>query len=256
MPTSVRTTVGGVICMGVKDVGEGARVLSEETIEAGADPGWKNRKPGALYAELPGTDPDDWSLPGRTFKPDRDAVIAELVTCLASTGQTVTAPAVRPAPPVVPMPPAAMPPRADSDDEADDPEADKDAECAPLPVDPDCPPDADPYQPITVPRRERIPLDLGPENGKQYTPVEIRRMIRTSILSGYDKGIRQVRPHQFAAIVDEVGEEGLKPPTLTKILGEFCQGPQPLLRRAEDRGVYEILPPEGSPDPALVPAAA
>jgi hypothetical protein len=259
MPTSVRTTVGGVICMGVKDVAEGARVLSEETVEAGADPGWKNRKPGALYAELPGTDPDDWSLPGRTFKPNRDAVIAELVACLASRGQAVTAPAPVPAAavasaPVVPMPSAATPQRAD--DEADDPDADKDAECAPLPVDPDCPPDADPYQPITVPRRERIPLDLGPENGRQYTPGEIRRMIRTAILTGYDKGIRQVRPSQFATIVDEVGEEGLKPPTLTKILGEFCQGPAPLLRRAEDRGVYEILPPEGSPDPALMSAAA
>jgi hypothetical protein len=255
MPTSVRTTVGGVICMGVKDVGEGARVLSEETIEAGADPGWKNRKPGALYAELPGTDPDDWSLPGRTFRPDRDAVIAELVAYLAATGQTATTPAVRPAP-VVPMPSAAMPPRADADDADDDPDADRDAECAPLPVDPDCPPDADPYQPITVPRRERIPLDLGPEDGKQYSPVEIRRMIRAAIVQGYDKGIRQVRPHQFATIVDKVGEEGLKPPTLTKILGEFCQGPAPLLRRAEDRGVYEILPPEGGPDPALVSAAA
>jgi hypothetical protein len=258
MPTSVRTTVGGVICMGVKDVGEGARVLSEETIEAGADPGWKNRKPGALYAELPGTDPDDWSLPGRTYRPDRDAVIGELVAHLAATSQSTTTPAAPPAPaPAVPMPRAAMPQRERAgEDDADDPDADNDPECAPPPVDPDCPPDADPYEPITVPRRERIPLDLEPEDGRQYSPAEIRRLIRTTILAAYDKGVRQVRPSNFAPIVDKVGDEGLKPPTLTKILGEFCQGPQPLLRRSEDRGVYEILPPEDSPSPALAATAA
>ncbi|GAA4719068.1 ATP-binding protein [Phytohabitans rumicis] len=249
MPTSVRTTVGGVICMGVRDVGEGARVLSEETIEAGADPGWKNRKPGALYAELPGTDPDDWSLPGRTYRPDREAVITELVAHLARAGQTIPVAA-----PAAPMPRAAMPQRTD-DDEADDPDVDKDPELAPPPVDPDCLPDADPYEPITVPARERIPLGLDPEDGRQYSPVEIRRLVRTAILSAYDQGVRQVRPSNFAPIVDKVGDEGLKPPTLTKILGEFCQGPQPLLRRSDDRGVYEILPSEGSPSPALAPAA-
>jgi hypothetical protein len=244
MPTSVRTTIGGVICMGVRDVGEGARVLSEETIEAGADPGWKNRKPGALYAELPGTDPDDWSLPGRTFKPDRDAVIGELLAYLAGIGEDPADAAPTPAA----YQPVSPGEQGDDDrpvpDDTDDPEADSDAECAPPPVDPDCPPDADPYQPINVPRRERIPLDLGPENGRQYTPGEIRAMIRKAILTGYGNGIRTVRPFNFAPIVGMVGEEGLKPPTLTKILGEFCQGSTPLLRRSDDKGVYEIVPPE------------
>jgi len=251
MPTSVRTAVGGVICMGVKDVGEAARVLSEETIEAGADPSWKNRKPGALYAELPGTDPDDWSLPGRTFKPDRDGVIAELTAYLAATGQT---PAPTTTGGLISNPPASVPDDQPADDNNDDPDADTDVECAPPPVDPDCPPDEDPHEPITVPNRPRVPLDLGPENGRQFTPAEIRAMIRTAILTAYGNGRRQVRPSNFAPIVGVVGEEGLKPPTLTKILGEFCQGPEPLLRRSDDKGVYEIVPPEPGAVPALVGA--
>lgn len=246
MPTSVRTSIGGAICMGVKDVGEGARVLSEETIEAGADPGWKNRKPGALYAELPGTDPDDWSLPGRTYKPDRDGVIGELVAYLTAIGETPTEAAGAPAEPA--------PPEAYRGDEDDDPDADRDAECAPPPVDPDCLPDEDPHEPITVPRRTRVPLDLDPENGRQYSPAEIRSMIRKAILTAYGNDVRAVRPSNFAPIVSLVGEEGLKPPTLTKILGEFCQGPDALLRKG-DRGVYEILPPAGEDGSELAAAA-
>jgi hypothetical protein len=249
MPTSVRTAVGGVICMGVKDVGEGARVLSEETIEAGADPGWKNRKPGALYAELPGTDPDDWSLPGRTFKPDRDAVIAELLTHLAGIGETTGGAAA-----TDPARPAAVAPVRDDDEDAD-PDADKDAECTPPPVDPDCPPDEDPHEPITVPRRPRIPLDLEPADGRKFTPAEVRGMVRDAILTGYRNGRTEVRPSNFAPLLDIVGDEGLKPPTLNKILSEFCQGAAPLLRKSE-RGVYEIVPPDDGDGDGVLAAAA
>ncbi|SNY53698.1 hypothetical protein [Paractinoplanes atraurantiacus] len=249
LPTSVRSTIGGAICMGVKNVGEAARLLSEETIEAGADPSWANRKPGALYAELPGTDSDDWSLPGRTYKIDRDEVVAELLTYLASIGEAPTA-AGTPAP--APVPASAAP--AGRGDDDDDPDADADTECAPPPVDPECPPDEDPHEPITVPNRRRVPLDLEPEDGRQYTPAEIRGMARHMILTAQRNGQTTVRPSNFAALVDRVGDEGLKPPTLSKILGEFCQGPAPLLRRTE-RGVYEIVAePEGSP--ALVGVAA
>lgn len=251
LPTSVRSTVGGVICMGVKDIGEAARVLSEETIEAGADPSWKNRKPGALYAELPGTDSDDWSLPARTYKIDRDEVVAELVAYLASIGEAPAGTVLAPAPA------APAPQRTDDDD--DDPDRDTDPDLVPPRVDPDCPPDedgADPHEPIGVPARPRIPLDLAPEHGRQYTPGEIRDMIRTAIVTAYGNGRRDVRPSNFAPIVGLVGEEGLKPPTLTKILGEFCQGPAPLLQRSDERGVYVILPPEPDDPPAPMPVAA
>src|SRR5262249_37927644 len=180
---------------------------------AGADPSWKNRKPGALYVELPGTDPDDWSLPARTYKPDRDGVVAELVTYLASIGETPTTNPPTPADPAAAARiPAevnaatAAPARGGTDDgDDDDPDADSDAECAPPPVDPDCPPDEDPHQPITVPNRPRIPLDLGPEGGRQYTPTEIRTMIRQSIIATYGTGHRWVRPSSFSPIVGIVG---------------------------------------------------
>ncbi|MBB4761399.1 hypothetical protein ACFQFC_35135 [Amorphoplanes digitatis] len=249
LPTSVRSTIGGVLCMGVRDVGEAARVLSEETIEAGADPSWRNRKPGALYAELPGTDPDDWSLPGRTYKIDRDEVVAELVSYLASIGEAPSAGG--PVSPVAGAPAASI----RDDDEDYDPDADKDVECTPPPVDPDCPPDEDPHEPITVPRRPRIPLDLEAAGGRRYSPVEIRGMVRDGILTAYGNGVRTVRPSNFAPLLEIVGEEGLKPPTLSKILGEFCQGPHPLLHRSNDRGVYEIVPPDGGDGEPLARAA-
>jgi hypothetical protein len=258
LPTSVRTTVGAVICMGVKDVAEGGRVLSEETIEAGADPGWKNRKPGALYAEVPGSDPDDWSLPGRTYRPDRDAVIGELTAYLASIGEPVTTAATRTAPAAAARPAVAkaadddvVPNRADDDD---DPDADRDTECAPLPIDPECPPDEDPYAPIEVPVRRRISLDLPPEDGREFSPAEVRSMFRRAILTAHSNGVRTVRPSNFAPIVGIVGEDGLKPPTITKILKEFCNGPEPLLRRSDDKGVYEIV--MDTPEPAFAGAAA
>ncbi|MFI7547261.1 hypothetical protein [Actinoplanes sp. NPDC049599] len=247
LPTSVRSTIGGVICMGVRDIGEGARVLSEETIEAGADPGWKNRKPGALYAELPGTDPDDWSLPGRTYRPDRDAVIGELLAYLTTTGQPVTTPGA-----LATVQPAAAAPQPVDDD--DDPDADNDPELVPPPIDPDCPPDEDPYQPIEVPQRRRISLDLPSENGREYSPGEVRAMFRKAILTAQSNGVRTVRPYNFAPIVGIVGEEGLKPPTISKILKEFCTGPEPLLRRSDDRGVYEIVTDQ--PEPAYAGTAA
>ncbi|WP_236718226.1 ATP-binding protein [Actinoplanes sp. TFC3] len=260
LPTSVRSTIGGVIVMGVANVGEAARVLSEETIEAGADPSWKNRKPGALYAELPGTDPEDWSLPGRTFKIDRDELVAELIAYLAAIGEAPDGTTVAtPAPAAVRQPAAASTGEVTpGEDERDDPDADKDAECAPPARDPDCPPDegGDPYEPITIPSRTRIPLDLEPEGGRQYSPSEVRAMVRRMILSAAEQGHRTCRHSQFAPLVGVVGETGLKPPTLSKILKEFCQGPDPLLSRTGDKGVYDILVPGPAPEPALAGAVA
>lgn len=250
VPTSVRSTVGGVICMGVKNVGEGAYVLSEETIAAGADPGWSNTKPGALYAELPGTDSDDWSLPARTYRPDRERVVAELVAHLdtaESTGDETAAPVAAGVPAtsgegeLVPDPPAS--PTGDADGSGDD--AEDDPECPPLPLDPDCAPDHDPHTPIEVPDRPRIALTVEPRDGQRFSPSEIREIFRQAIEDARDAGVRQVKPSSFAPVIDLVGEDGLKPPTISKILREFCQpGPQQLLRRAPDRGVYDIIAPD------------
>lgn len=239
MPTSVRTTTGGVICMGVKNTAEAGRVLSSETIDAGADPGqWSNKKPGALYAELPGVDPDDYSLPARTYKPDRDALIAELAEHLeaaSADGAEAALPVPAGEGELEPEPAA---PAGDDQGEDDDPD------CPPLPVDPDCAPDDDPRTPLTVPNRPRIELLVGADDGYRYTPEQIRDLFRQAIEDAHRRGITQVKPSSFAPMIGLVGEEGLKPPTVTKILKEFCQpGPGQMLRRAESRGVYEIVLP-------------
>lgn len=233
VPTSVRSTVGAAICMGTKTTAEGARVLSEDTIAAGADPGqWSNKKPGALYAELPGVDPDDWSVPGRTFKPDRDAVIDELVAHLGGEQHPT---------PVAPLPA----PIGEGEPVEDEGQDDDDPECPPLPDDPECPPDADPRSPLTVPNRPRIPLLVEPAAGQQFTPAEVRDLFRQGIEQAHANGITQVKPSSFARLVDIVGEDGLRPPTISKILGELCQpGPGQMLRKAPSRGVYEIVLPE------------
>lgn len=234
VPTSVRSTVGAVICMGTKTTAEGARVLSEDTITAGADPGkWSNKKPGALYAELPGVDPDDWSMPARTYKPDRDRVIAELVAHLGGE---------QPPAPAAPLPAPLGEGEPVDDDQADEQTEVDDPECPPLPDDPDCPTDDDPRTPLTVPTRKRIPLLLEPEGGRQFTPDEIRDFFRQAIEQARDRGIEYVKPSSFGPIVNLVGENGLRPPTITKILREFCEpGPGQLLRRSPTRGVYVVL---------------
>ncbi|WP_085066330.1 P-loop NTPase family protein [Catenuloplanes japonicus] len=247
IPTSVRSTIGGAACMGVKNVGEASYVLSDETIAAGADPSWKNEKPGALYAELPGTGRDDWSLPARTYKPDRDGVLAELVAYLTSIGEAT---------PGDPGPePAALPvPAGEPGEPVDDPGADEvdDPECPPLEIDPGCEPDPDPRTPITVPDRPRIDLSLEPSAGQTFSPHQAREIFRQAILQARDEGTRFVKPSSFSPILDVVGENGLAPSTITKILGEFCRPERgPLLRRAADRGVYEILD-----DPDREPALA
>lgn len=237
MPTSVRTTIGGVICMGVKNAVEAARVLSESTMTAGADPGqWGNKKPGALYAELPGVDEEDWSMPARTYRPDRDALVAELAEHL----EAATADAADRALPV-PAGEGELVPDEPGQEQAEE----DDPECPPLPEDPECPPDADPRTPLAVPDRPRIELFIEPSQGQQFTPEEIRDLFRQGIEDAHRRGITQVKPSSFAPLIDIVGEAGLKPPTVTKILRELCQpGPGQMLRRAPTRGVYEILLPE------------
>lgn len=229
LPTSVRTAVGGVICMGVKTTVEGARVLSESTILAGADPAWGNSKPGAFYAELPGVAQDDWSVPARTYRPARAEILAELVAHLDAVEPDRT-----PTVPVTARP--AGPAAADADDNRDDPDLPAPA------LDPDCLPDEDPNRPIEIPG-PRLDLVVEPESDRRYSPTQIRALFRVAIIAARDKGITEVKPSSFAPLIGEVGEAGLKPPTITKILREFCEpGDGQLLRRRAEKGLYEVLP--------------
>ncbi|HEY3482022.1 MAG TPA: hypothetical protein VGL02_24260 [Streptomyces sp.] len=84
MPVSVRSQLGIGWCFGVKKKVDGEFCLSEDTVDAGADPGqWQNKKPGCFYLEAPGVDDDRFTTPGRTFAV-KDA--AELVAAVDAAG--------------------------------------------------------------------------------------------------------------------------------------------------------------------------
>jgi hypothetical protein len=68
MPTSVRAQLSIRWCFGVDKQREAEFCLSEETIDAGANPGlWKNKRPGCNYLEAPDVDEDRYPTPGRTY---------------------------------------------------------------------------------------------------------------------------------------------------------------------------------------------
>lgn len=68
MPTSARANFGTVLCFGVRTAADAKTALSGETIDAGAAPeNWRNRKPGYLYLEAPGVDPDRYAMPARAY---------------------------------------------------------------------------------------------------------------------------------------------------------------------------------------------
>ncbi|MGO1049198.1 hypothetical protein [Crossiella sp. CA198] len=82
MSTDVRSQLGAVWCFGVNSIEDAAFTLSDELIEAGANPAaWKNRKPGANYLEAPGIEEERFTIPGRTF----ETTNAELAQVLEAT---------------------------------------------------------------------------------------------------------------------------------------------------------------------------
>jgi hypothetical protein len=66
--TDVRQQMGAVWCYGVKSIDDAAFALSEDLIDAGANPAaWGNKKPGYSYLEAPGIEDDRMVQPTRTF---------------------------------------------------------------------------------------------------------------------------------------------------------------------------------------------
>lgn len=81
MPTSARANFGTVLCFGVRTSADTRAALSGETIDSGAAPeAWRNRRPGYLYLEAPGVDPDRYAMPARAYlarAEDVERIIAE-----------------------------------------------------------------------------------------------------------------------------------------------------------------------------------
>jgi hypothetical protein len=68
IPTDARANLGTVMCFGVQHPRDESFALSDQTLDAGASPAaWKNSKPGCLYLEDNGIQPERWPIPARTY---------------------------------------------------------------------------------------------------------------------------------------------------------------------------------------------
>lgn len=79
MDTTARSNHPAGMAYGLTDGADAQYILPPEAIEAGAFPGWGNRKPGYLYAAGMGIPEDRWAVVARTYNADR-AQLAAAVT--------------------------------------------------------------------------------------------------------------------------------------------------------------------------------
>ncbi|MFE7614331.1 hypothetical protein [Streptomyces sp. NPDC057496] len=152
MDTTARSNHPAGMAYGLSDGAEAQYVLPPEAIEAGAFPGWANRKPGYLYAAGMGIAEERWAVTARTYNADRptlaaavtagmnvrtpmDATTAEAFGALWTNRTFYTTPLLEgdadgsgafPQPPAAPAAPAA--PASEYDADADDDEEDQDVE--------------------------------------------------------------------------------------------------------------------------------
>lgn len=218
-PTSARANIGGSICLGVdKDV-DASMALSEATLDAGAMPWlWKASRPGYLYAEIPGTDPERWIMPCRSYVADehvRSAAVAPYISQPATSPQPQT---VRQEQPTM------------HDNDQDEPNLALSLG--------DPPDDVDPSQPIRIPPGlPRIPLDLRqPPMGTE----EARQVMEQYIFDLHDAGRAVVRPTDFG---DVIATTGRGHEWVRAELRRLSTGPDAMLRKT-DRGLWRIRIPQ------------
>lgn len=220
LPTSARANIGGSLVLGVRDETDASMALSDTTMDAGAAPWvWGNTRPGYLYAEVPGVEPERWSMPARSYGVDEAERAAAVAPYL---------PAAEPA--------QARPSRPSrtgaDDDQNDEPNAALDQS--------EPPDDVDPSQPITIPPgMPRIPLGglRTPPMGTQ----EARAWLCQHLEALYDAGVTSIRPSDLSDVIEATGRGGS---WLNKELRRMAKsGPDSILEQT-DRGVYRIRVPQ------------
>lgn len=222
MPVSVRSQLGGRICLGVQQEDDATQALSDETRDAGASPWlWRDQFPGYLYAELPGTDRARWALPARSFVADSEKERAAAIAPWLRGGQAA------PQPSAVTADEEPLEP-----DDIDDPEPPQTSNDAWNPEDP--PDDVDPGQPLPETDPDAR-MSFGPPP-RQMTPQEARAALRDYIRDLAGDGADVVRPAELADVLEETGRSGS---WLYEALKALCEGPDALLEHTE-HGVYRI----------------
>lgn len=75
----VRQQLGAVWCFGVKSIKDAAFALSDELIDAGANPAaWANKRPGYSYLEAPGLSDEQMVKPSRTWDGNDEQMVAAI----------------------------------------------------------------------------------------------------------------------------------------------------------------------------------
>lgn len=82
MDTTARSNHPAGIAFGLTDGSEASYVLPPETIEAGAWPGWGNKKPGYSYWAGLGIPEERWHVTARTYATERDTLAAAVTAGL------------------------------------------------------------------------------------------------------------------------------------------------------------------------------
>ncbi|TDB90435.1 hypothetical protein E1091_14215 [Micromonospora fluostatini] len=225
-PTSARANIGGSLCLGVESADDADMALAERTLRAGAAPWeWKADRPGCLYAEVPGTDPTRWVLPGRTYLVDEDDRASAVAAC-----RTVppVAPATTPRPeepPVVQQP---------ADDEAQEERQLNRALNLAEPPD-----DIDPTQPIDIPA-DMPRLAFGQLRTPPMKTEEARAWMRDYLLRLHAAGTDTIAPSELGDVMEATG---LTSSWIQSELRRLCSGPDALLQKPS-RGVYKIRVPQ------------
>ncbi|MGW2331667.1 hypothetical protein ACWC5C_38785 [Streptomyces sp. NPDC001700] len=78
MDTTARSNHPAGMAYGLSDGADAQYVLPPEAIDAGAFPGWGNRKPGYLYAAGMGIAEERWPVKARTYNADRPQLAAAI----------------------------------------------------------------------------------------------------------------------------------------------------------------------------------
>lgn len=256
--TSVRENINGSMCYGVSSDTSATMALSEDTLDAGAEPWrWKNFKPGYLYIEGPGIDPKMWPRPARAdlaesghltaavaefAHPGLDHVTAMALGDLYADHVSLVAEGRAPwqKPPVtatkMPVKPAPVDEDEIDDDDGDEVETDYEHEL-PAQPEPGFMDDIDPDTEIGDDDDNVIAISI-PVSPSTMGRTEAVDALRSELRSRADAGMETIRPSELVEFRQRVGRSAS---WLTQELQRLVD--EEFLSEEPDRGVYGLPVP-------------
>lgn len=269
--TDTRSQLSGNWCFGTRDHTDSGFALPDEVLDAGAAPErWGNTKPGYSYVAAPGIAEDMWSIPLRTYRAQREQIVAACQLgaqhrtpldqiSVAAAGAPyaqrpnpasfLTANVVGPARDVVPaeeegelVDDLEYKELVDQLRDDDDEDLDDDEEPMPMELDPHI--KVDPTQPIGPPP---VDMPIGePDTGAKLTVEQARAVVQQHLAALHEAGNAFTTPADVA---------NMKPPTtmtrewVRRELHRLCRAPSAdefsLEREPDDPpGRFRIVAPQ------------